>query len=110
MAYGHWIVPSHLARGSAFQWDELREASFVDFPAGVREHDLQLSGLTHAGLSPSCLLSASTVDAILGFVQAGLGYSLAFSPSKEGPRLAGVVSEQRGTGARASGGNAGTVR
>jgi len=94
MAYGHWIVPSHLARGSRIQWDELREAPFVGFPAGTSEHDLQLSGLTHAGLSPSCLLSASTVDAILGFVQAGLGYSLVSWPSKEGPRLAGVVSER----------------
>jgi hypothetical protein len=53
------------------------------------------------GLNPTRLLSASTVDAILGFVQAGLGYSLVSWPTRDGPRAAGVIaSPVRARGAR----------
>jgi DNA-binding transcriptional LysR family regulator len=92
VAYATWIVPVHLALGGKVEPGALRDAPFVSFRPGTSEHALQLAGLELFGLNPPRLLSASTVDAIVGFVQAGLGYSLVPWPSRDGPRAAGVVA------------------
>jgi DNA-binding transcriptional LysR family regulator len=92
IAYGTWVAPAHLAPGGKVEPSALRNSPFVSFRPGTSEHALQLAGLELYGLNPPRLLSASTVDAILGFVQAGLGYSLVPWPNREGPRLAAVVS------------------
>lgn len=92
VAYGSWIVPTHLALAGKVDLGALGQAPFVSFRPGTSEHALQLAGLEVFGLNPARLLSASTVDAILGFVQAGLGYSLVPWPTREGPRAAGVVA------------------
>jgi DNA-binding transcriptional LysR family regulator len=91
-AHGIWVAPAHLAVAGKFDASSLRDTPFVSFRPGTSEHALQLAGLAFHGLNPPRLLSASTVDAILGFVQAGLGYSLVAWPSREGPRLSGVLS------------------
>jgi DNA-binding transcriptional LysR family regulator len=92
VAYGTWIVPADWAPGGRVDPGALGSAPFVSFRPGTGEHGLQLAGLELFGLNPARLLSASTVDAILGFVQAGLGYSLVPWPSRDGPRAAGVVA------------------
>ena len=92
--HGIWVVPSHTAPHGRIDWRALHDAPFVSFPSGTSEHTLQLAGLELHGLDPPQLLSASTVDAILGFVQAGLGYSLVSWPAASGPRLPGVVVER----------------
>jgi DNA-binding transcriptional LysR family regulator len=50
---------------------------------------------------PEQVLSASSTDAILGFVAAGLGYSLVPWPDETGPRVKGVRAQRmRGPGTR----------
>jgi DNA-binding transcriptional LysR family regulator len=92
VAYGTWVVPAHLAPSGKVDPKALSDSPFVSFRPGTSEALLQLAGLELFGLNPARLLSASTVDAILGFVQAGLGYSLVPWPSREGPRASGIVA------------------
>lgn len=88
--YGMWVVPSHLFRKRKSPIAGIGNLPFVSFPAGSSEHSLQLAALEFHALNPPRLISASTVDAILGFVQAGLGYSLVPWPRSAGPKLRGI--------------------
>ena len=76
--------PLHLAT--------MKDAPFVHFAAGTLQHALQMQALQEAGCEPSFLLNAASVDGILGFVSAGLGYSLVPWPDPLGPKLQGVRS------------------
>ena len=90
--YGAWVVPSHVTAKGKAPLLGIGNLPFVSFPPASSEHTLQLAGLDFHGLSPPRLISASTVDAILGFVQAGLGYSLVPWPTRGGPKLRGVAA------------------
>jgi DNA-binding transcriptional LysR family regulator len=68
----------------------LGDAPFVHFAAGSLQHGLQMQALRAAGCTPSYFLNAASVEGILGFVAAGLGYSLVPWPDPRGPELPGV--------------------
>ena len=54
--------------------------------------DLQLQGLREHGLTPPQSFTADSADTILGFVAAGLGFSLVPSLAAHGPQVAGVAA------------------
>jgi DNA-binding transcriptional LysR family regulator len=92
--YAIWIVPAAFAPGRRVRRERLHELPFVGFPPASRQHALQLRGLKLHELRPQELFTASTVDAIVGFVQAGLGYSIVPWPAPTGPKLRGIVAER----------------
>jgi len=69
---------------------QLKGASFVSFHPSMPHHALQMAALRQAGNVPEHTLSASSVNAILALVRAGLGYSLVPWPDKIGPHAAGL--------------------
>ena len=77
----------------------LREQPFVSFHPSLAHYQLQLNALETLGPSRRKTLSASSTEAILGFVAAGLGYSLVPWPEANGPRFRGVTAiRQKGPG------------
>jgi DNA-binding transcriptional LysR family regulator len=87
------------ARDARLSLKDLADEAFVGFHPSLPHHALQLAALEAAGSAPRERLSASSVEAILGFVQAGLGYSLIPWPDPVGPRLRGVIARrQKGPG------------
>lgn len=93
------VVPaSHpVARGAGL--DALRTEAFVSYHPSLPHHALQMGAVRrHIGV-PARTLSASSVDAILAFVAAGLGFSVIPWLDAEGPKLRGVAARiQRGPG------------
>ena len=76
----------------------LRDKPFVSFHPSLPHCQLQLNALGALG-APRRLLSASSTEAILGFVAAGLGYSLVPWPDAKGPQFPGVIAiRQKGRG------------
>jgi len=65
---------------------------FIAFHASLPYTRRQLAAV--AALCPRHVLHASSTDAILGFVAAGLGYSLIPWPTADGPVVAGVRAER----------------
>jgi DNA-binding transcriptional LysR family regulator len=77
----------------------LRDQPFVSFHPSLPHCQLQLNALQALGAPPRRLLSASSTEAILGFVAAGLGYSLVPWPEADGPQFRGVTAiRQKGHG------------
>ena len=68
----------------------LRAQPFISYHPSQFHHTMQMNGLSRLGIEAREQLSASSTDAILGLVLAGLGYSLVPWPSPSGPRVAGV--------------------
>jgi len=84
------VIPNAhaLAQRSEVEPRELRDETFVAYSGGhLRE--LQDGGLRLLGIEPPQQLTASSAQAILGFVGAGLGYSL-LGGLGEGPHAEGV--------------------
>ena len=65
--------------------------TFISYSPGLIARDLQLQALARQGVAPPRTISASTADAILGFVESGLGWSLVPSLDVAGPRVKGVA-------------------
>ncbi|MBL8747877.1 MAG: LysR family transcriptional regulator [Planctomycetes bacterium] len=63
----------------------LRDVPFLAYPAGSRPHDLQMQALGLHGVVPAQTIVLDTADAILGFVESGLGWSLVPSLERDGP-------------------------
>ncbi len=84
-----WLVaPADMhPDGPAPALESLFETPLVAYPAETLHRRLQLDALPRA---PEQVVSASSADAILAFVAAGLGFSLIPWVEPEGPRLAGV--------------------
>ena len=70
----------------------LGDKPFIGFGAELFQHELQHIGLRRLGLSPEHKLSASSTETLLGFVAAGLGYSLIPWPNQAGPELRDVYT------------------
>lgn len=81
------VVPRELAgtgrRPPPFA--RLAEVPFLAYPAGSRPHDLQMQALGQHGVVPAQTIVLDTADAILGFVESGLGWSLVPSLERDGP-------------------------
>jgi DNA-binding transcriptional LysR family regulator len=77
----------------------LRGEPFVSYHPDLPQHALQMEAVRRRIGVPKRTLSASSVDSILAFVQAGLGFSVVPWLDQRGPALAGVsVRRQRGAG------------
>lgn len=71
----------------------LGQLAFVSYHPSLPHHALQLAAVRrHFGV-PERTISASSVDAILAFVQAGLGFSVIPWLAERGPELDGVVAK-----------------
>jgi len=101
MHYVFLVVPKQgFALGSrAPSMRSLRHQPFVSFHPSLPHCRMQLSALEAHGIERVKLLSASSTEAILGFVAAGLGYSLVPWPDVRGPQFRGVTAiRQKGQG------------
>lgn len=75
-----------LAKRRRVALTDLSAETFVAYNPGLLAHDLQLRALAFHGVTPPNLISGSSAEVILGFVEAGLGYSLIPSLDPAGPR------------------------
>jgi DNA-binding transcriptional LysR family regulator len=82
------IVPNDLepegARGLSIP--DCADETFIAYAPNTLAHDLQMKGLELFDVRPPALHTASGSDGILGFVEAGLGYSVIPSFEAEGPK------------------------
>jgi DNA-binding transcriptional LysR family regulator len=69
-----------------------RDEPFIAYSSDTYLRDLQLAALAHFGVVPRRIYAADSAETILGFVAAGLGYSLLASVEPRGPRVAGVTA------------------
>lgn len=72
----------------------LREVPFIAYNADRAGRDLQLRGLAAHGGPEKERYSADSAASLLGFVAAGLGFSLVPSIDPRGPKRVGVVAER----------------
>lgn len=68
-----------------------KDDTFISYPPGSFQQELQMQALARHGVVPKHSVSASSAEVILGFVEAGLGYSLVPSLEPQGPRIKGVA-------------------
>ena len=86
-------------RGRTPSLRALRDEPFVSFHPSLPHCQLQTNALHAVGNVPRKTLSASSTEAILGFVAASLGYSLVPWPDARGPLFKGVSAiRQKGPG------------
>jgi DNA-binding transcriptional LysR family regulator len=92
--HGYLIVPAGhaAARRRGVHVASLRRTPFVAYAPATREAALQAEGLLRFGLAPEPIVRASSTEALLALVGAGLGYSVVPWPGARGPRRAGVVA------------------
>jgi DNA-binding transcriptional LysR family regulator len=60
--------------------------TFIAYTPEQAAHELQMQALGSAGITPPSMHTASAAESILGFVEAGLGYSLLPSFDPQGPK------------------------
>lgn len=84
------VTPTHgpHAQGARLKMAALDDIPFIAYTTELRA--LQLDGLKEHGLRPPLSFTADSSDTILGFVAAGLGFSLVPSLQEHGPSVAGV--------------------
>ncbi len=88
------VLPSNhrLAKKKAVPLEALGEETFIAYNPDQGGRALQLRALELGGARPSRVHGADSAETILGFVAAGIGYSLVPSLSPGGPKVAGVVA------------------
>jgi DNA-binding transcriptional LysR family regulator len=88
------VVPTDgpLARRPRLTLRDLGRETFVTYPPGTVHHALQQQALARGGAAPARVVSASTTEAILGLVAAGVGCSLVPSIDEASLRRRGVVA------------------
>ncbi len=81
------VVPRDRAPkgGKAPQLRALVDMPFLTYPIGSRPYSLQMQALGSHGAVPTQTISLDSADAILGFVESGLGWSLVPSLAPQGP-------------------------
>ncbi len=80
------VVPRERATGRrAPELRTLADLPFLAYPVGSRPHTLQMQALAGVGCAPTQVIGLDTADAILGYVEAGLGWSLVPSLDEDGP-------------------------
>lgn len=92
-----WIVaPSHgpYAQKGKLSIASLATVPFIGYHTDQQLKALQLSALDAHGVRPVEAFGADSSDTILGFVAAGLGFSLVPSLAPTGPRAAGVIAQK----------------
>jgi DNA-binding transcriptional LysR family regulator len=88
------VLPAggELARRPRVELRHLASETFVTYHPGTIHHELQRRALARSGAAPARLVSASTTEAILGLVAAGVGCSLVPSIDEALLRRRGVVA------------------
>ena len=92
-----WLVaPAHgpHARRGRLSLKALAAVPFITYQSDRTSRQLQLAAARAHGISPVEAFSADSADTILGFVAAGLGFSLVPSLDPTGPKVAGVVAQK----------------
>ncbi|MCB9877928.1 MAG: LysR family transcriptional regulator [Planctomycetes bacterium] len=87
VVHGCLVLPKERApkRGKP-RLQELTDMPFLSYPPNTRHQALQLQALAMQAVVPSSTIALDTADAILGFVESGLGWSLVPSLDPEGPK------------------------
>lgn len=65
---------------------DLADVPFLGYPTGTRHQALQLQALALHDVAPRDVIALDTADAILGYVESGLGWSLVPSLDPDGPK------------------------
>lgn len=96
IARGFLVVSAHhpsvRGRQGGVKLDDWKEETFIAYGADRQSRELQLTALQAHGIKPRRIFTADTSETILGFVAAGLGYSLVPSVLPHGPREVGVFA------------------
>jgi DNA-binding transcriptional LysR family regulator len=94
------VLPAggELARRPRVGLRHLTAETFVTYNPGTIHHELQLRALARSGATPARVMSASTTEAILGLVAAGVGCSLVPSIDEASLRRRGVVARPFASG------------
>ncbi len=71
---------------------DLTDEPFIAYHEDLMVHSLQMRALQTHGVTPAQTFTTSSAEAILGFVESGLGYSLVPSLSETGPKGRGIVA------------------
>jgi DNA-binding transcriptional LysR family regulator len=69
-----------------------QDETFISYTPGTLPCELQMRAFAEHGVAPRRMLSAGSAETILGFVEAGLGFSIVPWLSSEGPQGSGLVS------------------
>lgn len=95
-AHAFIAVPTSypLTRDGRVAIDALRNEPFVAYNTDKALRSLQLEALREHNITPRRILAADSAETILGFVAAGVGYSLVPWLQPTGPKVTGVVSEK----------------
>lgn len=96
---GFVVLPAKhpLAKKTRLSLAQLGGETFVSYMPGSLAHELQMRTLSEHGIAPREVLSASTAESILGFVEAELGFSLLPWLDAEGPTVPGVAAVPLGS-------------
>jgi DNA-binding transcriptional LysR family regulator len=86
------IMPAQTARAGGTSLRALAEQTFITYKPDTIHHELQRRALARSGATPARIISASTTEAILGLVSAGVGWSLVPSIDEASLRRRGLVA------------------
>jgi LysR family transcriptional regulator, benzoate and cis,cis-muconate-responsive activator of ben and cat genes len=88
------VIPRdhRLASRSRIAVADLKDETFIAYHEDMIAHRLQLQALLTHGVQPERIITTSSADSILGFVESGLGYSLVPSLSPTGPKTRGIIA------------------
>jgi DNA-binding transcriptional LysR family regulator len=89
------VYPSkhRLGRKKRLRLEDFAGETLLCYPANELGHDLQMQALRERGIVPQNTISLDSADTILGFVEAGLGYSLIPWTMADGPKRRGVATQ-----------------
>jgi DNA-binding transcriptional LysR family regulator len=79
-----------LAKPKRINLERCQEETFISYSPGTLACELQMRAFASQGVTPRRMLSAGSAETILGFVEAGLGFSIVPWLSAEGPPAAGL--------------------
>ena len=79
-----------LAREKRLAPETCQDETFISYTPGTLPCELQMRALAEHGVTPRHMLSAGSAETILGFVEAGLGFSIVPWLSADGPKGRGL--------------------
>lgn len=91
---GFVVLPAKhkLSAKKRLSLSQFGEETFISYSPGSIAHEMQLRALDQHGAKPREMLSASSAESILAFVEAGLGFSLLPWLDEGGPKRPGVAA------------------
>ncbi len=88
------VIPAEheLSGETSYPLASLQETPFVAYAPGQPARELQFAALHRDGIAPRTMLSGASAETILGFVGAGLGWSILPWLGEEGPKAPDIAS------------------